>query len=472
MKLREMQDTWLSQKADEIQSFADRHDMRNFYNALQAVYGPVICGSAPLLSADGSTLLTDKEKILNCWAEHFADVLNRPSSINEEAINHLPQVEISESLADPPTVLETQKATELLSNSKVPGADSTPDEIYKSGGPKLIKRLTEMFCEMWKQKCIPQDFKDASIIHLYKRKGNHYSCDNYRGITLICVAGKVLARILLSRLTQHLDQGLLPECQCGFRKGRGTNDMIFAARQLQEKCQEQNVQLYTVFVDLTKAFDSVSREGLWKIMAKFGCPDTFIEMVKQFHDGMLARVQDHGNYSEPFTVTNGVKQGCILAPSLFSLMFSAVLIDAFRESNVGIDLRYRFDGRLFNLRRLQTRTKVQFETIRDFLFADDCALNSGTQAGMQHCMNLFSAACMSFGLTISTKKTKVLHQPTPGCDYTEPSITVNGQKLDNVDRFTYLGSTLSKAANIDKEVNTRIARASAAFGRLQPNVWN
>ena len=66
--------------------------------------------------------------------------------------------------------------------------------------------------------------------------------------------------------------------------------MVFTARQLQEKCQEQNMGLYMTFVDLTKAFDTVSREGLSKIMAKSGCPTKFIAMVRQFHDGMLARV--------------------------------------------------------------------------------------------------------------------------------------------------------------------------------------
>jgi hypothetical protein len=80
--------------------------------------------------------------------------------------------------------------------------------------------------------------------------------------------------------------------------------MIFAARQLQEKCQEQHVCLYTTFVDLTKAFDTVSRDGLWRSMSKFGCPPEFIEMVKQFHEGMQARVQDNGDSSEPFAVTN------------------------------------------------------------------------------------------------------------------------------------------------------------------------
>ena len=72
--------------------------------------------------------------------------------------------------------------------------------------------------------------------------------------------------------------------------------MIFTARQLQEKCQEQNINLYMTFVDLTKAFDTTSREGLWKIMAKFGRPPKFIAMVRQFHDGMLAGVQNDGEF--------------------------------------------------------------------------------------------------------------------------------------------------------------------------------
>ena len=85
--------------------------------------------------------------------------------------------------------------------------------------------------------------------------------------------------------------------------------MIFTARELQEKCREQNVGLYTTFIDLTKAFDTVSREGLWKVMSKFGCPTKFINMVRQFHDGMQASVRDDGKSSKPFPVTNGVKQG-------------------------------------------------------------------------------------------------------------------------------------------------------------------
>ena len=152
---------------------------------------------------------------------------------------------------------------------------------------------------MWRKEYIPQEFKDATIIYLFKRKGDTQVCDKHRGTSLLSIAGKILARVLPNRLNEE-HSGLLPESQCGFRKDRGTIDMIFTARQLQEKCQEQNVDLYMTFVDLTKAFDTVSREGLWKIMTKFGCPAKFIAKVRQLHDGMIARVQNDGEFSGPF----------------------------------------------------------------------------------------------------------------------------------------------------------------------------
>jgi len=266
-KLRVMKDTWLKRKAEEIQKHADTKNSKLFYDAIKAVHGPQPSGTSPLLSADGTTLITDNDEIISRWAEHFNKILNQTSSINAEAISRLPQIEINSSLAATPTLDETEEAISLLSNGKSPGIDAIPAEVYKAGGPCLVKKLTMLFQSMWSQEVIPQEFKDASIIHLYKRKGNHQSCDNHRGISLLSIAGKILARILLNRLICHLEQGLLPESQCGFRQNRGTIDMIFAARQLQEKCQEQNVDLYLTFVDLTKAFDTVSREDsgrLWQ----------------------------------------------------------------------------------------------------------------------------------------------------------------------------------------------------------------
>ena len=145
---------------------------------------------------------------------------------------------------------------------------------------------------------------------------------------------------------------------------------------------------------------------------------------------MLVHVQDNKETSEAFPVTNRVKQGCVLAPTLFSLMFSAMLSDAFRVSVVSIGIN-------FNLSRLKAKTKVKVSTINDFLFADDCAFNAASEANMQHSVDKFVEACNNFGLTISTTKAEVMHQPALGNPYVEPTITVNGQRLNMVDKFTY-----------------------------------
>ena len=97
-----------------------------------------------------------------------------------------------------------------------------------------------------------------------------------------------------------ITEPVLPESQCGFRANRGTTDMIFCARQIQEKSREQHKDLYMVFIDLTKAFDSINRTGLWSLLAKFGCPSKLINIMRQLYDGMMGRVCADGKKSNDF----------------------------------------------------------------------------------------------------------------------------------------------------------------------------
>ena len=144
--------------------------MKRIYSSLKEVHCPTSVDSSPLLSADGTKPISEKNKILEKWAEHF-DSLNRPSSINDKAIQRLLQVPVNESL-DVTTILEdVYIAICRLSNGKAPASDSIPAEIYKEGGLALMGKLLTHIQLIWMKEQQLQDFKDASIIHIYKRKG-------------------------------------------------------------------------------------------------------------------------------------------------------------------------------------------------------------------------------------------------------------------------------------------------------------
>ena len=405
-KLREIQNEWWTNLAKSTQMCADAGDYRGFYEALEAVYGPMYQVRSPLRSSDGLELLTDKRAILSRWSEHFQALFNANRTVEDSVILRIPQQPVKAELDNPPSFEETTKAIKQIKCGKAAGVDGIPPEAWKHGDPALHCKLHELFLCCWEQGKLPQDLRDAVIITLYKNKWEKSNCDNYRGITLLSIAGKILARILLNRLVPTIAEDNTPESQCGFRRNRSTTDMVFVLWQLQEKCRQQNKGLYVSFVDLTKAFDTVSRKEMWHIMERLGCPQRFLNMVIQLHDDQRGQVRLNGDLSEPFAISNGVKQGCVLAPTLFYIFFSMMLRQATEDLNDddSIYIRYRLDGNLFNLRRLQAHTKTQEQQIRDILFDDDAALVAHTERALQRLTSCFAEADQLFGLEISLKK--------------------------------------------------------------------
>ena len=212
-------------------------------------------------------------------------------------------------------------------------------------------------------------------------KGQHYSCTQAKGwssrmcgnsrcISRLSVAGKLLDKIMLSRHLEHVVDLILYESQFSFRRGRSTIG-ILVAQQLQDKCREQHQDQYLAYVDLTKAFDIFNWDLLWNILRKFGSPPTFIAIQKQFHTGMFAHVVMAGSQSSCFPVEVGVKQSCVLAPSIFNLLLVAITLVFHRDlqSSDCVGIEYRLDGGLFNLRRLQAKTKTSSAMIFALLYA-------------------------------------------------------------------------------------------------------
>ena len=363
---------------------------------------------------------------------------------------------------------EMAKAIAGLKDGKAPGGDGIPAEVWKHGGDNLFSRLHQLITNAWKVGSVPQTWKDASIVTIYK-KGDRTDCGNYRGISLLSIAGKIFARILLNRLSIHTKGS--SRDSVSFRGNRSTVDMIFCLRQLQEKCIEQDRPLYMVFVDFSKALNTVGRTGLWQLLRKNGCLEKFTTMIESLHTAIIANVSVGGEVPESFSVTNGVKQGCVLAPTLFSIFLSAMLDDAFRDMGDGVYIQSRQSADLFNVAHFRANTKTTRILMRELLFADDSALVAHSAEEMQNIVDAFSNASKKFGLKINIKKTEVLYQPN-STRTREEDIMVDGNKLNSVLEFTYLGSTISSDGCIDDEIQRRMAKASASFGRLRQRLWN
>ena len=172
LELREMQDKWWNAKAEEVQQAADSHNAKLFFSALKTIYGPTPSGCSPLLSSDGKTLIKDQAGLLERWTEHFSSLLNRPSSVSQVALSQIPQNPVITDLDEPPSLDEVQKAINQTSSGRASGKDSIPAEIYKAAGPDALNAFHDILLDIWEKEVMPDDFRDALIVALYKNKGH------------------------------------------------------------------------------------------------------------------------------------------------------------------------------------------------------------------------------------------------------------------------------------------------------------
>ena len=225
-RTRALKSEWWEMKAEELQRSADRNDMKGFYNGLKEVWGPAKKGPVHLKSTDGMETFSDSKRVVARWSEHFQKLLNVPGDIEHEALVNIQQRITNTCLDEIPNMDEMARAIAGLKGGKAPGGDGIPAEVWKHGGDNLSNRLHQLITKAWEEGSVSQAWKDASIVTIYK-KGDRTDCGNYRGISLLSIAGKIFARILLNRLSIHITPEVVPETQCGFRSNRSTADMIF-----------------------------------------------------------------------------------------------------------------------------------------------------------------------------------------------------------------------------------------------------
>ena len=201
----------------------------------------------------------------------------------------------------------------------------------------MIRGLHTVLTAVWQTGTIPPDWRRGLVTPLWKGKGSRQDCGNYRGITLLSVPGKVLAHLLLMRVRDHLLRTQRPE-QSGFTPKKSTIDRILALRVLVERRLAFRQGMLAAYVDLKKAFDSVHRETLWEHLGLRGIPAGIIGLLSGLYSDTESAVKCGGGVSDFFPVTAGVRQGCVLAPTLFNACMDWVLGRTVDRSSCGASL--------------------------------------------------------------------------------------------------------------------------------------
>ena len=433
---------YIDDLARQAEEAAGQGNIKDLYLVTKKLSGKFQQTDKPVKDKDGNPLTTTEEQ-LKRWAEHFKELLNRPVP---ETPPNIPPAETELPIScDPPSKAEIRKAILMLKNGKAAGPDEIPAEAIKADLETATDMLHNLFGKIWEKEEVPAQWKEGIVIKLPK-KGDLRDCNNYRGIMLLSVPSKVLNRVLLERMREAVDPKLRDH-QAGFRRNRSCADQIASLRIIVEQSLEWNSPLYINFIDYEKAFDSVDRETLWKLLRHYGVPEKIISLIRCTYQEMSCRIAHAGQLSDSFEVKTGVRQGCLLSPFLFLLVIDWIMKSTTANRNNGI----------------QWTLLTQLD---DLDFADDLALLSHSHSQMQDKTTRLETVSAGTGLKISRKKTELMkinaNANTP--------VTVGGEHIREVDSFVYLGSIVDRQGGTDRDVTTRIGKARTAFVMLK-NIW-
>jgi hypothetical protein len=310
-------------------------------------------------------------------------------------------------------------------------------------------------------------------LKLLPKKGDLSLCKNWRGICLLDIASKIFSNILVARL-QKAQETLGLEAQCGFRGKRGTIDGLWNLAMALQKRKEHGLETWALFIDLVKAFDTVSREALFTVLRKFGMPDHFINLLVRLHTGVTIKLKLGDNDVEiPSKI--GVRQGSCEGPVLFLFIMQAAL-ETMEWPVAKPTFCTKEFGPITGANTQRKRNVTNFD-MWSSLFADDCGLLFETREDMVKGANYIYNHLKRFGLLMhvgrgkTKSKTEAVYFPAqrqPHSDGDQRDFAVDGDGFISFStEFIYLGSLIHHTLTSGTDVSRRISKASSAFGALQ-----
>jgi hypothetical protein len=352
-------------------------------------------------------------------------------------------------------MMETVAALDKLKHGKTADYNGDITELFTkactNGTYLLARHLTHIMNAIFISGTFPTSESLGMIISIYKGKGDTSDCNNYRGITIITVLSKLYATMLNNRIAKwrlgSMDRRA--RGQGGFLKDHRTTDHLFMLQHMIDRYRIKHKPLYTCFVDLSKAFDTVSRPKLWQRLTEMGIGGRMLLALQSYYADVRECVKTTEGLTDSFPSSIGVKQGCPLSPTLFGLYIDAVE-----------------DFICKNMAGNGTAELMFGQKVPLLLYADDIVFFATSEKELQQIMDIFSDFCYKYELTVNLKKTEVVVFSSCILGITA-CITYRGNRVPQNTEYKYLGIIFHARHGAKKGGEALLAVAKRALYGLQ-----
>ena len=376
--------------------------------------------------------------------DHFKALGEQPCNRNENiTADDIPE-DGDEILNNDFTIIEIHKLINKLKNCKSSGIDNIINEFLKYSPNNYKTLLVKLFNVILRTGIIPSDWCTSFISPIYKNKGQKNDPNNYRGISIISCLGKLFTALINERLTKFVDiNELIGEEQAGFRAGYSTQDHIFTLHAIIDiyinriHRTKKKKRLYCAFIDYQKAFDLVDRSSLWTKLLACDIKGKIMKLIFNLYQNTKACVKLNNKISQSFNCNIGVRQGDNLSPLLFALF-----INDFEHS---ISEKYNGLNTLNDLYQ-NVATNDEILTLLKLyvlLYADDTIIMAESPNELQLALNALNDYCQAWKLKINIEKTKIIRFSKTKPQTPTQDFWLNGDKVELVESYIYLGTTIS-----------------------------
>ena len=333
---REDKNAYIGSKCREMDK--DQTNSKKAFRILKDVTGKIWVRTDVINDTEGRAL-TESVDILKRWEEYCGKLYKNQDGDNDN--NRLDQ-RCDYDREHPPLRSEVEWALGNIGNRTAPGMDDIPRAVEGRRRRRSWYIVENMQANNGQKGNGQKNWCRAVFIPIPK-KGNLKECSNYRTISLIVHASKVLLNIIKGSIKLHYDREMAEE-QAGFVEGKGTREQI--VRIIIEKCRDQNIPMYMCFIDYAKAFDCVSHRKLWDTMEQMGFPVHIIQLVANLYKAQESVVRTTNGDTDWFKIERGVRQGCVISPRLYNIYSGHIMRCVLEEHRDGITIGGRRETNL------------------------------------------------------------------------------------------------------------------------------